>query len=406
MSAVIETKRMENTQHAPTKHKQSLPKGWEIKKLGEVCEIIAGQSPESKYYNDKKEGLPFYQGKKEFTEKYIGKPTKWTTKITKEANQGDILMSVRAPVGPVNFATQRICIGRGLASIRAGKSIDEEFLFNFLLKYKDEIVGNTGAVFNSINKTQIETIQISIPPLPEQKRIVAKLDKAFAAIEKASTNAEKNLKNAKELFESYLNGVFENKGDDWEEKALGDVCTIISKLVDPKESKYQNLLHIGAGNIETKKGTLVDLKTAKEEKLISGKFLFDESMVLYSKIRPYLMKIVKCEFKGLCSADIYPLVPIKNLMVQSFLYYLLYSKQFTEYAIKGSQRAGMPKVNRKHLFDYTFLCPPVETQKRIVQKLDALSAETKKFELIYEQKRLSLSELKKSILQKAFKGEL
>ncbi len=205
-----------------------MPKGWEEKTLGNVCDVIAGQSPEGKYYNDRGDGLPFYQGKKEFTEKYIGKPTKWTTKITKEALENDILMSVRAPVGPINFATQNICIGRGLASIRAGKLIDKEFLFNFLLKHENEIVGNTGAVFNSINKTQIGAIQIPIPPLPEQQRIVEILDKAFVAIDKAKQNAQQNLRNAKEVFESYLQGVFDNgklkvENGEWEEKTLKEV---------------------------------------------------------------------------------------------------------------------------------------------------------------------------------------
>ena len=178
----------------------NMKQDWEIKKLGEVCKVIAGQSPEGKYYNANENGLPFYQGKKEFNKKYIGAPTTWTTKITKEAEANDILMSVRAPVGPINFSTQKICIGRGLAAIRASKLIDEEFLFNFLLKHENEIVGNTGAVFNSINKSQIENIKIPLPPLPEQKRIVTILDKVFAAIAKAKANAEQNLKNAKELF--------------------------------------------------------------------------------------------------------------------------------------------------------------------------------------------------------------
>jgi type I restriction enzyme S subunit len=210
----------------------------------------------------------------------------------------------------------------------------------------------------------------------------------------------------KELFESYLNNVFENKGDDWEEKRLEEVCDIRSKLVDPKESQYQDLIHIGAGNIVSEKGILVDLKTAKEENLISGKFLFDDSMVLYSKIRPYLMKIVKCGFKGLCSADIYPLVPFKNKMIQSFLYHLFYSNDFTAYAIRGSQRAGMPKVNRKHLFAYSFFLPPIREQQQIVKKLNALQSETKKLEIIYQHKIEDLEELKKSILQKAFNGML
>ena len=201
-----------------------LPEGWEWKELGEVCEVISGQSPQSKFYNKNGDGLPFYQGKKGFTEKFIDSPNTWTTNITKEAQKDDILMSVRAPVGPVNFATQNICIGRGLSAIRAGNTVDKFFLFYFLVKHKNEITGNNGAVFNSINRDQIKAIQIPLPPLAEQKRIVTILDKAFAAIDKAKANAEKNLANAKELFESYLNGIFANPGEDWEEKKLGDVC--------------------------------------------------------------------------------------------------------------------------------------------------------------------------------------
>ena len=198
-----------------------LPEGWELNELSEVCKVIEGQSPEGKYYNSEGKGMPFYQGKKEYGEKYIGEPTTWTTKITKEAEAGDILMSVRAPVGPVNFSTQKICIGRGLAAIRAGKNVDKEFLYNFLIKHENEIEGNTGAVFNSINKTQIESIEIPLPPLTEQQRIVSILDEAFAAIAKAKANAEQNLKNAKELFESYIQGVFEN--GDWETKTLNQI---------------------------------------------------------------------------------------------------------------------------------------------------------------------------------------
>ena len=107
--------------------------------LGEVCEIISGQSPEGIYYNEKGEGCPFYQGKTEFTNKYIGKPKKWTTKITKEADCGDILMSVRAPVGPVNIATEKCCIGRGLASIKGNEQILQSYLFHILKNKENEI---------------------------------------------------------------------------------------------------------------------------------------------------------------------------------------------------------------------------------------------------------------------------
>ena len=185
--------------------------GWEEKKIEEVCTVIAGQSPEGKYYNFSAKGLPFYQGKKEFTEKYIGEPTTWTTEITKEAVAGDILMSVRAPVGPVNFSTQKICIGRGLAAIRATKKIDIEFLFNFLVKHESEIVGNAGAVFASINKSQIESIQIPLPSLPEQRSIVAKLDALSLETKKLEAIYQQKLADLDELKKSVLRKAFEGE---------------------------------------------------------------------------------------------------------------------------------------------------------------------------------------------------
>ena len=99
-----------------------------IKKINDVCEVVAGQSPEGKYYNKEGEGLPFYQGKKEFTDRVIGEPTTWTTKVTKEAIAGDILMSVRAPVGPINLSSQLCCIGRGLAAVQPTTVVDK-FLY-------------------------------------------------------------------------------------------------------------------------------------------------------------------------------------------------------------------------------------------------------------------------------------
>jgi type I restriction enzyme S subunit len=122
--------------------------------------------------------------------------------------------------------------------------------------------------------------------------------------------------------------------------------------------------------MESGNGELKGLLTAKEEGLISGKFLFDHKMVLYSKIRPYLMKVARPEFGGLCSADVYPLEPTKTLISRDFLYHLLFTKSFTEFAIEGSARAGMPKVNRDHLFAFEFRLPPLTEQQRIVAILD------------------------------------
>lgn len=113
--------------------------------------------------------------------------------------------------------------------------------------------------------------------------------------------------------------------ESWPTKKLGEICEITSTLVDPRENQFLDLIHIGAGNIESMSGALIELKTAKDEGLISGKFLFDESMVLYSKIRPYLMKAARPDFHGLCSADIYPLKPLPGLVTRDFLFHLLLS---------------------------------------------------------------------------------
>ena len=325
--------------------------------------------------------------------------------------------------GASTFLNHRVIMGvdgyvsSHLATIKADEKIlSDSFLFYFLqeIKAQDLIQDHK---YPSLNLPVIKEIEIPLPPLSEQKRIIGVLDGVFEGIGKAKGNAEKNLKNSRELFEAYLEGVLVppspkatarrgSPGKNWQEKRMDEVCEIASKLIDPREKRYRNLVHVGAGNIETKTGVLLDLKTAQEEKLISGKFLFDERMVLYSKIRPYLIKVARPNFKGMCSADMYPLLPNQKLMTRDFLYYILLSSGFTKYAIQGSARAGMPKVNREHLFAYSFPFPPLSQQKTIVKKLDTLSVETKKLESIYRQKIADLEELKKSVLKEAFAGRL
>ncbi len=129
-------------------------------------------------------------------------------------------------------------------------------------------------------------------------------------------------------------------------------------------------------------------------------------MVLYSKIRPYLMKVARPDFIGLCSADIYPLMPLPNKITRDYLFYLLMSKQFTDYAILGSARAGMPKVNREHLFEFRTWIPPINQQNEFSKTLDALHAEIRHLASFYQRKLAALEELKKSLLHQAFNGEL
>jgi len=376
-----------------------MKKGWEIKKLGEVCDVIAGQSPEGKYYNSEGNGMPFYQGKKEFCKKFIGEPTTWTTKITKEAEAGDILMSVRAPVGPINFATQKVCIGRGLAAIRAGKDVDVNFLFSFLLKHENEIVGNAGAVFDSINKTQIENIKIPLPPLPEQHHIVSILDECFAAIDKAKANAEQNLKNAKELFESYLQGVFENgelkiENGEWERKKLGEVCEILA-----------------GGDVP--KGDFSEIKTEKQNVPIYANGEKNDGLYGYTSLAKITKPSITVSARGTIGFSVkrlekfYPIVRLIVVTPKSLneldLSYLDYAIKKMDFKHSGT---SIPQLTVPMIKDYSISLPTLQEQQRIVHQLDALRAETQKLEMVYQKKIVDLEELKKSILQKAFAGEL
>jgi len=179
---------------------------WETVELGEVAEIISGQSPEGKHYNQNGNGFPFYQGKKEFSDMYISKPNIWTTQITKIAKKDDILMSVRAPVGPVNLATQEICIGRGLAAIRPNNKIEPMYLFNFLKTIEANICGNGGSVFDSIGRDQIKKIIIPLPLIEIQQKIIAQIE-----------NEQKAINANKELITIFENKIKEKIAEVWGE---------------------------------------------------------------------------------------------------------------------------------------------------------------------------------------------
>lgn len=153
---------------------------YETVRLDSVAEIIAGQSPPGSTYRDEPEGLPFYQGKADFGEMYPS-PRKWCAEPKKVAEVGDILISVRAPVGPTNVADSRCCIGRGVAAIRAGRSVNPQYLLRALRHFEKVIAAKgTGSTFKAITQKNLRSIKIPLPPLAEQRRIAKVLDRADA----------------------------------------------------------------------------------------------------------------------------------------------------------------------------------------------------------------------------------
>lgn len=146
--------------------------------LADVAQVIMGQSPPSSTYNAVGEGLPFYQGKTDFGDMYPT-PRIYCTEPSRIAEAGDILISVRAPVGPTNVSQERSCIGRGISAIRVSKNLDRDFLLYFLRFYEPELAkAGTGSTFTAISREDLETIKIPLPPLTEQKRIASLLARA------------------------------------------------------------------------------------------------------------------------------------------------------------------------------------------------------------------------------------
>jgi type I restriction enzyme M protein len=163
----------------------------EYMQLKDICEIIAGQSPNSENYNTSKNGLPFYQGNTNFGSVYLGSPSIWTNQITKQAVDGDVLLSVRAPVGAVNICTDTICIGRGLMALRSTNKINNIYLFYILHASESELKRlSLGSTFEAVIKKDVEEFQIPVPTLTIQQQIVDELGSYQRIIDSARVIVE------------------------------------------------------------------------------------------------------------------------------------------------------------------------------------------------------------------------
>lgn len=171
--------------------------------LKDIAAIIAGQSPESKYYNTNGEGIPFFQGKADFGALYPNIRT-YCSQPIRIAEKDDILLSVRAPVGPTNLSPGKVCIGRGLTAIRPGSSIRLKYLLYFFRYYEAQLQkSGTGTTFKAITQNVIKNIEVPVPSLDEQERIVSKIEELFSKLD--ASVAE--LKIAKEKLKVYRQAV-------------------------------------------------------------------------------------------------------------------------------------------------------------------------------------------------------
>lgn len=244
-------------------------------------------------------------------------------------------------------------------------------------------------------------------PLPEQQRIVAILDEAFAAITKAKANAEQNLKNSKELFESYLQGVFENKGEGWEVKTLGEVYDVRDGTHDSPKYQEEGFPLITSKNLKKDLLNYDNVNYISEQDYINinKRSKVNKGDILFAMIGTIGNPVVIQDEPDFAIKNV-ALFKVPKEQNSYFLKYFLDAKSTIDKMMGDAKGTTQKFVGLGYLRGFKILMPPIKEQQNIVQKLDALSTETKKLEAIYQQKINDSEELKKSVLQKAFSGEL
>ncbi|OUX90715.1 MAG: type I restriction endonuclease subunit R [Alteromonas sp. TMED35] len=186
----------------------------------------------------------------------------------------------------------------------------------------------------------------------------------------------------------------------WLKTNFGTVTEIANGQVDPKVEPYLNMLHIGPENVVSGSGQIIDVITCKESGFISGKYEFDENAIVYSKIRPNLNKVCRPRFKGVCSADMYPIWAKSELDID-FLLHCMLGPQFYKVAVAMSMRTGMPKINRSDLNTVPLLLPPYPEQKKIAQILSTWD----KAIITTEQLLANSQQQKKALMQQLLTGK-
>jgi len=399
-----------------------MKKNWEIKKLQNVCTVFEdGDWIESKDQSTNgirliqtgNIGNGFFKDRGEKA-RYISEDTFKKLKCTEIFERDCLISRLPDPVGRaciISNTNEKMITAVDCTIVRFQQKIilSEWFVFYSLSQeYQTQIKSEiSGATRQRISRKNLGQINIPIPPLAEQQRIVAVLDKAFAGIATAKGYAERNLQNSKELFQSYLHNVFVNKGEGWEEKKCGDVYDVRDGTHDSPKYQKDGFALITSKNL--KNGQLTFDKISYISKIdydkINCRSKVDKGDVLFAMIGTIGNPVV---------VDIPPNFAIKNVALfkvpksqnSQFLKYYLDSKQVIYKMMKESKGTTQKFVGLGYLRDFPIMLPSLEEQEFFVAKLDALSEQTKKLETIYRRKIADLEELKKSILQKAFNGEL
>lgn len=349
-------------------------------RLDDVSIVQMGQSPSSLAYNENKNGLPLIQGNNDIKkDKTISRI--WTSELTKTADKGDVILTVRAPVGMVGLAHNKVCIGRGVCSI---KSDNLDFIYYFLKYFQPRwSIFEQGSTFTAVNSSDIRKLNILLPPLPEQKRIVKVLEVWDNYLEKLSKKIElkKNIK--KGLMQKLLTGEIRLKGFDgeWKEAKLGEVCIIKRGEMITKNMITQGDIPVIAGG--------------KQPAYYHDKYNYDGKTITVSgsgASAGFVSYFKKPIFASDCSV-------IKEIGYKSdidFIYYQVLSRQKYIFSLQsgGAQPHVYPRDLALLKIDFV---DDIQEQSAIAEILTTSDKEIelleKKKKIIEEQKRFLLNSL-------------
>jgi len=413
----------------------ALKAGWSMVKLSDVCEIIMGQSPPSSTYNIEKIGLPFFQGKAEFTE-INPEVIKWCSLPKKIAEPNDILLSVRAPVGSTNIANQKCCIGRGLAAIRYSDCY--KFIFYYLRKIEKELDKlGTGTTFKAISSKTLIELQIPLPPHSEQKKIVAKIEELFSELDSGVAN----LRKAKEQIKTYRQSVLayaftgnltqERRTQSAELRMKKENSTLYAHHSTlPPGWKWVKLGEVAEriqyGYTESASKEQIGPKFLRITDIQNGNVIWDE--VPYCKIsdeekKKYLLKDYDIVFArtgatvgksfliiGKIPESIFASylirIQLSKTVKPNYIYYFFQSNSYWRQISEGQVGIGQPNVNGRKLSQIVIPICPFEEQHQIVSEIERRFSVADKLEQTIDESLTNAGQLRQSILKKAFCGEL
>jgi len=393
-----------------------MKQGWESKKLGDVYDVRDGTHDSPKYQDS---GFPLVTSKNlkdgSITLdkiKYISKIDYLNINKRSKVDIGDILFAMIGTIGnPVVVMKEPDFAIKNVALFKVPEEQSSAFLKYYLEFVTEAMKGDAkGSTQKFVGLGYLRGFEIRLPELQEQKQIVAKLDSSFEAIDKAKANAAKNLENTKELFQSKLNDIFSQKGEGWVEKKLGDVCekTINIKWANfpDDEFEYIDLSAVSRTSLKITGTTTVNASNAPSR----AKKIIQTNDIMFATTRPTLKRvaIVLSEFNDqICSTGYTVLRGIKGVINHKLIYYFLQTDIFMDRMESIQRGTSYPAVTDKDVKDSVMSLPVSKIQQQdVTNKLDALKEQTQSLESKYLQALNSLEELKKSILQKAFAGEL